>query len=190
MVVSVCEGPHTVTHGTLINEIRASIESITFYLQLITIKESYLGFKYICSCFITRFTDLKQMCRGASLTLSYFQMEPTYGLTKMWTICVCHLVKCIVRWLHNTMVQRDFFLKGKQEKVIIVACCLFVILDQLQACLSHSFSLRPTIHCYVQCDTCCYFPASKRLSKSFTSCTQKGPWPQKRPPPLHSEDTQ
>lgn len=58
--------------------------------------------------------------------------------------------------------------------------CLFVMLNgQWKTCLlQSSSSTGPTVHCYVQCDVCCYFPPLKRFNKAFLSALQMGRWPQ------------
>lgn len=117
---------------------------------------------------VVSLTDLKQMCREPHLDDHISRWQITNA--QMGTTCSYHLIKFTLRWMHMAMDYsltfhgRQIECGGQTRQQRAVWNCLISILNgPLPTCLPHCPSSNPTVHCYVQCDTCCYFPLLKRL---------------------------
>lgn len=84
----------------------------------------------------------------------------TQELTKMLTMHSNHLVKFTLRWLHISVDTAGEFVRGKITKAwpSVQSAWHPALSHQSQTCLSCSSSSSPTAYCYIQLDTCCYFP--------------------------------
>lgn len=122
---------------------------------------------------LTEFTDLKQMCREPPPTPpSHYHISrwgPHMDSQTRKNANNVRLSPCKIYTegvAHHKGYSDARCKKCDSSLWSSEDCLTSTLTGRLQACLSHSSSSSPSVHCYVPCDTCCYFPP---FSRAFSS---------------------